>query len=79
MIPLVTEGLILRAWREEDKPLSAAINADSVAMEHFPELLTRAQSDALVDRFLASLADWDMTMFAAEEKASSRFVGVIGL
>jgi RimJ/RimL family protein N-acetyltransferase len=79
VIPLVTERLVLRAWREEDKPSFAAINADPMVMEHFARPLTRDQSDAFVDRLSATLKDGGMTFFAAEEKASGRFIGVIGL
>jgi len=37
-------------WSEEDKEPFAAMNADPEVMEHFPALLTREQSDALVGR-----------------------------
>lgn len=79
MIPLVTERLVLRAWREEDKPPFATINADPVVMEHFPGPLNREQSDEFVDRLSATLQECGMTFFAAEEKASGRFIGLIGL
>ena len=79
MIPLITERLVLRAWRDEDKPFFAAINADPIVMEHFAQTLTRQQSDDLVHRLSAALNESGMTMFAAEERASGRFIGMIGL
>ena len=79
MIPLVTERLILRAWRGEDRAPFAAINADPVVMQHYPETLTELESNAIVDRLEQTLADTGMTIFAAEEQASGRFIGMIGL
>ncbi len=79
MTPLVTERLILRSWREEDKPPFAAMNADPEVMRFFPALLTRAESDAMVDRLAASEAECGMTFFAAEEQLTGRFIGTIGM
>src|ERR1039458_3998947 len=50
-----TERLFLRAWSEEDRDAFALINADPRVMEHFPALMSREQSDSLVDRIDA---DW---------------------
>ena len=47
---LSTERLVLRRWIPGDREPFAALNADPVVMEHFPAPLTRAESDALVDR-----------------------------
>ncbi len=79
MIPMVTERLILRTWREEDRAPFAAMNADPEVMQHFPEPLTEEESKGLVDRFERIYADTGMTFFAAEEQASGRFIGTIGL
>jgi RimJ/RimL family protein N-acetyltransferase len=45
-----TERLVLRRWREADRPLFAAINADPRVMLWLPSVLTRDESDALIDR-----------------------------
>ena len=79
MIPLVTERLILRSWREEDKPAFAEINANPTVMRFFPSTLTRSQSDSLADRLAEAETELGMTFYATEEKASGRFVGIIGL
>lgn len=79
MIPLLTERLILRAWRPEDKPPFAALNGDPEVMRYFPATLGREQSDALAEQFAAELARDGMTFFAVEEQAMGRFIGVIGL
>lgn len=79
MIPLLTERLILRDWREEDRAPFAAMNADPQVMRFFPETLTEAESNKIVDRLKASYAETGMTFFATEEQATGRFVGLIGL
>ena len=43
-------GLLLRDWRESDRAAFAALNADPVVMRHFPAPLSRAASDAFLDR-----------------------------
>jgi RimJ/RimL family protein N-acetyltransferase len=42
--------LLLRQWRESDLEPFARLNADPEVMRHFPALLSREQSDAMVDR-----------------------------
>ena len=50
LYPSQTARLALRAWREEDQPAFAAMNADARVMEFFPAPLTDAESQALMDR-----------------------------
>lgn len=45
-----TDRLLLRRWRDTDRDAFASLNADPAVMEHFPALLSRAESDAFVDR-----------------------------
>ena len=45
-----SERLLLRRWREEDREPFYRLNSDARVMEFFPECLTRAQSDSLVER-----------------------------
>ena len=45
-----TQRLLLRQWRESDLEPFARLNADPEVMRHFPALLSREQSDAMVDR-----------------------------
>lgn len=49
------ERVILRAWEPRDAEPFGALNADPVAMEHFPATLSRAESDALIARAQAAL------------------------
>ena len=41
----------MRRWRDEDRAPFAALNADPAVMRFFPAPLTRADSDAAIDRF----------------------------
>jgi RimJ/RimL family protein N-acetyltransferase len=75
---LATERLILRAWREEDREPFARMNRDPAVMEFFPAVLTREESDALVDRATAHFAAHGFGPWAAELKATGDFIGFIG-
>ena len=79
MVQLRTERLLLRAWRPSDRAPFAALNADPEVMRHFPGVLDRAGSDALVDRLERSWAENGFGLFALEECRSRAFVGFTGL
>ncbi|GII58308.1 N-acetyltransferase [Planotetraspora thailandica] len=72
-----TERLVLRRWREADKDPFAALNADPAVMEHFPAVLSRAESDAMADRIAADIADRGFGLWAVE--ADGAFIGFTGL
>jgi len=74
-----TERLILRKWREGDREPFARMNCDPVVMEHFPALLSRQESDALVDRAEAHLEQHGYGPWAAELRESQEFIGYVGL
>jgi RimJ/RimL family protein N-acetyltransferase len=57
----------------------AELNADQEVMRYFPAPLTRAASDALVDRIAADLARDGWGLWALEERATGRFLGFAGL
>ncbi|MBO9649025.1 MAG: GNAT family N-acetyltransferase [Variovorax sp.] len=78
-IELDTERLRLRQWRESDRAPFAALNADQGAMEFFPSPLSRAESDALVDRIAAGIDERGWGLWAVEERASGNFIGFVGL
>ena len=52
-----TPRLILRPWRPSDLPLFAEQNADPVVMRFLNGVLTRAESDAYVERAEGHLAE----------------------
>ena len=72
-----TERLLLRGWRAADRAPFAALNADPEVMEHFPSVLDRAGSDALVDRVLAHVAERGFGLWAVERDGD--FLGFTGL
>lgn len=46
---LHTNRLLLRRWQEDDLEPFAALNGDPVVMEHFPGLMTEAQTEAMIE------------------------------
>lgn len=69
----------MRRWRDSDREPFAALNADPVVMEHFPTTLTRAESDALVDRIEHAFGSEGFGLWAIEVRETGAFVGFTGL
>jgi len=80
---LPTERLLLRRWRPADREPFAAMNADPEVMEHFPGRMTRAESDAFVDRIEAGFAERGFGLWAVEVtepgEQQGQFIGFAGL
>ncbi len=74
-----TDRLLLRQWRDADRAPFAALNADPEVMRHFPAVQTRAESDAGVDRQVASIRDRGHGFWAVERKADGVFLGFTGV
>jgi RimJ/RimL family protein N-acetyltransferase len=74
---LRTERLILRGWGEKDRVPFAELSADSEVMEHFPARLTRAESNAFVDRAVRHFDEHGFGLWAVE--AEEGFIGFTGL
>lgn len=55
------------------------MNADPAVMEHFPELLSRRQSDELVERIEGGFATNGFGLWALEVRATGEFIGFTGL
>ncbi len=78
MIPVIeTDHLILRGFRDSDRDSFAAMNADPEVMRYFPAPLSRAESDALLDRARWKWRELGLCYFAAEVKDAG-FIGFIG-
>ena len=75
---LETERLILRRWLPRDREPFAAMNADPAVMD-FPRPLTRAESDAEMDGFMARWAADGFCWAAVERRSDGAFVGMVGL
>ncbi len=78
MTTLRTERLLLRPWRDSDREPFARLNADPVVMEHFPAPLTRAESDAFVERVEEHFATNGWGLWAVETPEHP-FAGYVGL
>jgi RimJ/RimL family protein N-acetyltransferase len=76
---LRTERLLLRPWRIEDRVPFAAMNADPVAMEYFPQPYDRRESDAMVDRIEQHLSEHGFGLWAVEVPDLAPFIGFVGL
>ena len=74
-----TERLVLRPWRDADRAPFAALNADPDVMAHFPDVLTREESDAAVDRQLALLEAGRSAFLALERRSDGAFLGFVGV
>jgi len=74
-----TQRLLLRRWCEADRAPFAAMNAGPRVMEHFPKLLAREESDAMVARIEAHLAQHGYAQWAVEIPGVTSFAGFVGL
>ena len=57
----------------------AALNADPIVMEYFLAPLSRAESDALVDRIEAAIEERGFGLWAVEIINGAPFIGFVGL
>jgi RimJ/RimL family protein N-acetyltransferase len=76
---LKTERLLLRQWRDSDVMPWAAMNADPMVREFFPQVMNYEQSAASVDYFRAELAERGWGWWAVEVAATGEFIGFAGL
>lgn len=77
---LLGDRVLLRDWVLDDLEPFAALNADPRVMEHYPSLLTRAESDALVrERIVPQFADRGFGLWAVEVPEVAPFIGYVGL
>ncbi len=76
---LETARLKMRQWRTSDLEIFAKMNADPRVMEYFPALLSRAESDAMVERMRSLIAQRGFGFWATELRQSGEFIGFVGL
>lgn len=74
-----TERLLLRRWQDPDRARFAAMNADPEVMRFFPALLTRDESDALIDRIEVQFEARGYGLWAVERRGDGAFLGFTGL
>jgi RimJ/RimL family protein N-acetyltransferase len=78
-MPLRTDRLVLRRWRDSDRDPFATLNADPEVMEHFPAPLTHAESDAMIGHVEAHFDEHGFGLWALEVAETGEFIGFTGL
>src|SRR6185295_13487217 len=76
---LETQRLKLRRWSGDDREPFAELNRDAEVMEHFPAVLTSAQSDDLIEAIEAGFEVHGFGLWALELRESGEFIGFAGL
>ena len=74
-----TERLLLRRWRDSDRELFAAMNADPAVVEHLQGPMSRDRSDDFIDRIEAHWDEHGWSLWAVEVVDASPLVGYVGL
>jgi RimJ/RimL family protein N-acetyltransferase len=74
-----TDRLLMRRWRDSDREPFAALNADPEVMRYFPAVLTREESDRLVERIESRFEEHGFGLWALELLATGEFIGFTGL
>ena len=75
----VTERLLLRPFCEADRAPFAALNSHPLVVESLGSSPTRAESDAMVERFALELEREGWGLWAVEVVGGESFVGMVGL
>jgi RimJ/RimL family protein N-acetyltransferase len=78
-VSMRTPKLILRPWRQQDVEPFAAMNADPLTMRFMPGVLTRGETEALVQRFEAHRDAHGFGVWAIEVPGVAPLVGYTGL
>lgn len=74
-----TARLLLRPWREADKPLFHALANTPRMMEHFGGPVARERHDVIIDRQIEQQARHGHCMWAIEMLDSGELAGVCGV
>jgi ribosomal-protein-alanine N-acetyltransferase len=78
-LTLETPRLLLRRWRDTDRPLFARLNADPIVMRFLLNRLTREQSGAYIDRLEQHFAIDGFSNWAVEAPGVAPLIGMVGL
>ena len=75
---ILTDRLRLRGWRDSDRDAFAALNADPEVSRDLGGPLTRAASDAKLDRYMATFAHVGCCRWLVED-LNQQFLGYAGV
>ena len=78
-IELETERLRLRQWKSSDRQPFATMSADPDVMAFFFTPLSKAESEAMIDRCQAFIAEIVWGVWAVELKQTGQFIVLDGL
>lgn len=79
MIEILTPRLKLREWKQEDKEPFFKLNSDPRVMKFMPKLLSKEESDQLVESIKSKFKEDGYSFFAVELIEDKSFIGFIGL
>ena len=74
-----TDRLILRPWRDADRPAMAAMLADPEVMHDYPAPLTTAESDQKIDRYQVAIGRVGFGRWSMERRDDGMFLGYVGV
>ena len=74
-----SQRLGFRNWMNEDLHEFAKLNADSEVMAHFPEILSKKETKAFIQRLQLHFDENSYNYFAIEFLETGEFIGFIGL
>src|SRR4051812_19203717 len=74
-----SKRLILRPWCAEDYAPFAEMNQDPRVMEYYPSLLSREESDRMIERVQAKIEETGWGLWAVSVPGVAEFIGYIGL
>jgi RimJ/RimL family protein N-acetyltransferase len=78
-VALTTPRLLLRAFRADDLPLYAALNADPEVTKHLGGPVSREESDDIADWAQALHSAEGIGLLAIERRSDNTFLGMCGL
>ncbi len=73
-----TDRLVLRSWREDDRPFFRALNADPDVMHDYPTLPDPAAVDTKFDRYRAHFNDHGFGRWVLELRQDGDILGYVG-
>lgn len=76
---LKTKRLLLRPWSAEDYAPFAEMNQDPRVMEFYPSLLSREESDRMIERVQTKIEETGWGLWAVSVPGVAEFIGYIGL
>ena len=79
MSAIETDRLILRDWREGDRPVFFEMNSDRKVMRFFERPRSRAEADALFDQFVREMRRDGYGFWALQLRDAGQVIGFTGL